>query len=245
MGTNSEVPKTGQQAIRDILRRITVLERAPRGLPFISEYPNPSSLVIRTADGTIKAADPTDPDDLATKSYVDAGVVTTPPGIVELYAGTTAPSGYLLCDGSAVSRTTYAALFAIIGTTYGVGDGSTTFNVPNLKGRVPVGLDSSQVEFDALGETGGAKTHTLTIAEMPSHDHGGNTGATNPNANFNLTVAGSNPSSPSHIVRGTSTGSVANAISGASHSHPITAQGGGTAHNNLQPYLVMNYIIHY
>jgi microcystin-dependent protein len=89
-----------------------------------------------------------------------------------MFAGSAAPTGYFLCDGSAVSRTTYSALFAITSTTYGVGDGSTTFNLPNLKGRVPVGLDGSQTEFDALGETGGAKTHTLTSTEMPVHGHG-------------------------------------------------------------------------
>src|SRR5690606_11752046 len=75
------------------------------------------------------------------------------------------------CDGSAVSRTDYADLFEVIGTSYGVGDGSTTFNLPNLQGRVPVGLDTGQTEFNALGKTGGAKTHTLTIDQMPSHSH--------------------------------------------------------------------------
>ena len=88
-----------------------------------------------------------------------------------MYGGSTAPTGYLLCDGSAVSRTTYADLYTAIGTTYGVGDGSTTFNVPNVKGKVPVGRDNGDTSFDTLGETGGEKTHTLTIAEMPSHTH--------------------------------------------------------------------------
>jgi len=65
-----------------------------------------------------------------------------PPGVILPYGAATAPSGYLLCDGSAVSRTTYADLFSVIGTTYGAGDGSTTFNLPHLKGTVPVGKDS-------------------------------------------------------------------------------------------------------
>ena len=63
----------------------------------------------------------------------------------------------MICDGRAVSRSDYSELFAVIGTTYGSGDGSTTFNLPNLKGRVPVGKDSSQTEFDTIGETGGSK----------------------------------------------------------------------------------------
>ena len=74
------------------------------------------------------------------------------PGVVEMFAGATAPTGYLICDGAAISRTTYAALFAIIGTTYGAGNGSTTFNIPNLKGKVAVGRDASQTEFDVLGK---------------------------------------------------------------------------------------------
>lgn len=81
--------------------------------------------------------------------------------------------GALRADGTAYSRTTYADLFARIGTTHGAGDGSTTFNVPNLKGRVMCGFDSAQTEFDAVGETGGAKTFTLTTAQLPAHTHTG------------------------------------------------------------------------
>jgi len=139
----------------------------------------------------------------------------------------TAPTNWLICDGTAVSRTTYATLFGVIGTVYGVGDGSTTFNIPNLKGRVVVGFDSTQTEFDALGETGGAKTHLLTSAEsgVPAHTHllpifsgGGGTAATQ-QTEANNTANGQFTSS-------------ANATANAS-----------TAHNNLQPYFTLNYII--
>lgn len=98
-------------------------------------------------------------------------------GTIHPYAGSTEPVGALLCDGSAVSRTTYAALFAIIGTTYGAGNGSTTFNLPNLKGRVPVGRDAAQAEFDMLGETGGSKTVTLTKPNMLYKGYGNIGGA--------------------------------------------------------------------
>ncbi|RWZ78929.1 MAG: hypothetical protein EOT05_00085 [Candidatus Microsaccharimonas sossegonensis] len=82
-----------------------------------------------------------------------------------------APSGYLLEDGSAVSRTTYAALFAVIGTTYGAGNGSTTFNLPDSRGRVAVNLSSIDAEFNMIGKKYGEKTHVTTLAELPSHSH--------------------------------------------------------------------------
>lgn len=158
------------------------------------------------------------------------------------YAGSTAPTGWLFADGAAVSRATYSDLFDIIGTTYGAGDGSTTFNLPNLKGRIPVGLDASQSEFDAIGETGGAKTHTLTESEMPSHTHGFNPGTHyhNYGANFSPTnnvAAGSEYKSGQNQTTG---GNIS--WSGAS----IDAAGGGGAHNNMPPYIALPYIIkHY
>jgi microcystin-dependent protein len=72
-----------------------------------------------------------------------------------------------MCDGAAISRTTYATLFAVIGTTFGTGDGSTTFNVPDLSGRVPLGVSSAHL----LGSTGGSETVTLTEQELPAHVH--------------------------------------------------------------------------
>lgn len=100
-------------------------------------------------------------------------------------AGTTAPTGWLLCFGQAVSRTTYAALFAAIGTTYGAGNGTTTFNLPDMRGRVAAGLDNmggttasritsggSGIAGTTLGAVGGAETHTLTTAQLAVHNHG-------------------------------------------------------------------------
>lgn len=125
---------------------------------------------------------------------------TIPTGVVFPFSGAagSVPAGFLLCDGSAVSRTTYADLYALIGTTYGSGDGSTTFNLPNGKGRVVVGLDSGQTEFDALGETGGAKTHDHTFsgttstytADVPT---GGSSGA-NKGGTHNHTYSGTTAS---------------------------------------------------
>lgn len=150
-----------------------------------------------------------------------SGETDAPIGTITSFAGTTPPSDYLLCDGTAVSRTTYSDLFAIIGTTYGAGDGSTTFNLPNLKGRVPVGYDSNDTDFNAIGKTGGEKTHTLTIDEMPSHNH-------------QQTLGGEI----------TTTDQVAGAGVIGKENQSLTANtGGGQPHNNLQPYIVYNFII--
>ncbi len=103
-----------------------------------------------------------------------------PVGAVMPYAAGSAPSGYLLCDGQAVSRVTYVTLFALIGTTYGAGNGSTTFNVPDIRGRFPLGKDDmggssanrvTATEADNLGQASGAETHTLTAAELAAHPH--------------------------------------------------------------------------
>jgi len=95
-----------------------------------------------------------------------------PTGCVKMYAGSAPPSSWLICDGGAVSRTTYADLFAVIGTTYGSGNGSTTFNVPNMQGNVVVGHNGSNYR---RGDISGSSTHAITTAEMPSHSHTGTT----------------------------------------------------------------------
>lgn len=233
----------------------------------------------------------------------------TPAGSINLFAGAAAPAGFLLCDGSAISRATYAALFAVIGTTYGAGDGTTTFNLPNLKGKVPVGLDATQTEFDVLGETGGAKTVTLTANEMPVHTHTQNghthiqNSHTHTNTAHNHTQTGHDHTTANHthasgalsgfmtylsggiartrVAAGTtsdriaftgvvttdmeySTATAAGVVNPATttavnqaaavtvDATTPTAQsttptnnnaGSGAAHANLQPYIVMNYII--
>jgi microcystin-dependent protein len=158
------------------------------------------------------------------------------------FAGSSAPTDWLLCDGAAVSRAVYAGLFAVIGTTYGAGDGSTTFNVPNAKGRVTVGRDAGQSEFDTLAETGGAKTHTLTTSEMPSHSHG----VTDPGHTHSLVVSatlGGGQLYAKDEPNTTGTQGAPNSLGGALTGISIQNAGSGGSHPNLQPYLVLNKII--
>ena len=150
---------------------------------------------------------------------------STPIGTVEAYSGSTAPNGYLLCDGSAVSRTTYSDLFSVIGTTYGSGDGSTTFNLPNLKGRTVVMQDTTQTEFDTLGETGGSKTDNLSNvwAEIGYYENRILINTQDGVINVNRDMACSSGTGISTQI--------------GNH----TKVSGSV--NKLQPYIVLNYII--
>ena len=147
-----------------------------------------------------------------------------PAGTVAMWAGGDPPRGWFNCYGGAVSRTTYAALFAVIGTTYGAGDGSTTFNVPNMSARFPLGRGGGRNR----GDRGGAATHRLTVDEMPTHAHElGGTRSDGQNANRNKITG----------TAGTATTVAANS------SYGVRNAGGGQAHNNMPPYFVINFII--
>lgn len=150
------------------------------------------------------------------------GLLSVPTGSILGFGGSSAPGGFLLCDGTAVSRTTYAALFTVVGTTYGVGDGSTTFNLPDLRSRSPVGAGQHPgLSNRALGATGGEETHALSVAELAVHSH-----------SLQYTTL-------AHVVDTT-----AFMTSGPDHAGTTTGNtGSGTAHNTMHPFQVIEFII--
>jgi len=176
--------------------------------------------------------------------YSASGVKT---GTIVPHGSTTVPTGFLYCDGSAVSRTTYASLFSVISTTYGTGDGSSTFNLPDLQNNVPLGRSGTK----ALGSTGGSDTQTptgsisvsvgnrtLTTSTIPSHNHreGGHSefGSTGSITATNRNTGVDNPG------RRYLTG---NTGSSGAHNHSGSGSFSGNGMSVLQPYLSLNYII--
>lgn len=202
------------------------------------------TLTIQDASGTLALS-----ADLST---------LVPAATIVATARTDAPSGWLLCDGSAVSRTTYATLFAAVNTTYGAGNGSTTFNLPDLTGRVIAGKEASAtrlttagsgVDGATLGATGGAQSITLTAAEQASMPvtvtySGTATGTvTSPTTLTNTSGQGANfgngPVTAGQALYGAS-GEVSVTYSGTATG---TATGSGGAHRNVQPTIILNFII--
>lgn len=159
-----------------------------------------------------------------------------PVGEISMYAGSSVPTGYLECDGAAVNRTTYASLYAIVGTLFGVGDGSTTFNLPDMKGRVAVGYKSTDTDFDAVGEASGANTKDLSHTHTQSHTH---------------TVSGTTAAlSGTAVADGGSFYSTA--TSGHTHTFSDTSgepsvtttdSGGSATQSVLNPYITLKFII--
>ena len=152
----------------------------------------------------------------------------TPSGTLSMFAGTTAPTGYFICNGDAISRTTYATLFGVVGTTYGAGDSSTTFNLPDLRGRAPIGVGTGTgLTARALGATTGTETHTLTAAQIPGHTHA-------------VTIMGSDLSYGTAALQGSAGGTQQN-INSAEGGGSNPASGG--SHPNMQPSFAINFII--
>jgi microcystin-dependent protein len=193
---------------------------------------------ITPADGTVTTAKIVDANVTLAKLAAAVQALLVPTGTVSPYAGASEPTGWLFCRGQEVSRSTYSTLDTLITTTYGAytngsgGVGTSHFRLPDLRGRVVAGQDdmggtsanrltglSGGVDGDVLGAAGGAETHVLTIAEMPAHTH---------TVPIVITTNNASDGGVSRAQTGTTTSS---------------STGGGGAHNNVQPTIILNYII--
>lgn len=215
-----------------------------------SDGQTPMSGTLNMTDNLItNVLDPVSAQDASTKSYTDdsiaaavatidaeiAAINSVKTGTIQMWPTASAPTGYLLCAGSAVSRTTYAALFAIIGTTFGVGDGSTTFNLPDYTNRMAIGTGS----IAALAATGGSKdaivvshTHTATVTD-PGHTHAIPRKTATSSVTEDYVARGGGD-----VVADLPTNSN---TTGISVSNSTTGSSGTDA--NLPPYLGINFII--
>jgi len=252
-------------AMRELMSHLAEFQDGTAGIDVLSftddtdtnqiKFQAPSSVTTTTTftlpDGDGSSGEVLTTNGSGTLSW-GAGV---PTATVLPYAGSSAPTNFLLCYGQAISRTTYATLFAVVGTTYGVGDGSTTFNLPDLRGRAVAGQDdmggtsanrmTSPINGDTLGATGGSEGHTLTTAQLPAHDH----------KLFHSTLTTVTPTVP------TSTSAVTyrnqhpyvagseifsynmHGVSGSASIGASSSVGSGSSHNNVQPTIILNYII--
>lgn len=204
---------------------------ANKGFLYIKDAAGKAELHFEDEDGNVVK--------ITAAGTINAVAYAHPAGIVSDFAGTTEPAGWLLCAGQDVSRTTYSLLFAAIGTLYGAGNGSTTFTLPDYRGRVLAGQDdmggtsanrltglSGGVDGDTLGAVGGAETHSLTSAQsgLPDHTHS-EEGVT--------------------ALSESSGGGEARFISSSQQTGGVTggAQNASAAHNNVQPTAIANKII--
>lgn len=166
----------------------------------------------------------------ASGNYYLDGYVLVPAGTIIMSAALQTPAGYLLCDGRELSKVEYADLYAVIGNKYTDISSTTTFKIPNMVGRVAVGKTDSPSDpsYNEIGATGGEAAHILTVQEMPSHSHSVPTAGADDqnfsNQNGQLPAADSN-NNPKSVSSGDT--------------------GGGLAHNNMQPYMVLRYLIKY
>ena len=231
--------------------------------------------IVQLTDSTTTTSSVVAATATAAKSAYDMAILAVPIGTILQYSGSTAPTGWFLCNGANVSRTTYLALYNIVGVTYGTGDGSTTFSLPDFQGRVPVGSGTGTgLTARTLGAKGGEEAHALTVAEMASHTHTASTGGMSANAahthtitdpghfhsattwknsannqySYNNTWGGDDGAGNSRTVNTTTkTTGISVDSTNIDHTHAVTvnSSGSGTAFNVMQPYIVINYIIKY
>ena len=243
-----------------MLAPLRAIDGNPTG-PGISFTADPDTGFRRSADGTIAVV--SNGADVA--SFGPTGITSGVKGAAGVGSGSlwftnTPPAGWLICNGQHASRTEYAALFAVIGTTYGAGNGTTTFALPDLRGCAPVGSDLTPGNGNSgrltnffgaaahtLGAIFGSAVHVLSLGQMPAHQHGGSTDAQGNHAH-NVTMRASGSTSAGNaFILGPQMGSMGYTTDvQGNHAHNFATdwRGNNEAHNNVQPSFVLNFIIY-
>lgn len=234
-------------AMQDIAQALTGSLDRDGSSAMRAELPMGGNKITGLADGT-------NPTDAATVGQLQTGA-GVPVGAVIDYWGSTAPSGFMFAYGQAISRTTYAELFAVMGTSAGAGDGTTTFNLPDYRAVTSVGkanmggtLRSLLSDFAAstLGSVFGAQSIALTSSQMPVHTHTVSGSTNSAGAHSHSVNAGGNATAggTGELFSGVDGGTTGSA---GTHSHTISVSadnaGGGASHPNVQPSIVCNKII--
>ena len=221
---------------------LVVVPGTPAEAPVAPAVPNRSVLLASVNVGkgiTVLTSD----DVIQTRQR--PGVSSVPVGAVMPYAGASAPDGFVFCDGSSLNKAAYPDLFAAIGGAYG--SGATTFNVPDLRGRMPIGVgDGPSTSNRTLGQQGGVETVTLTPATIPAHNHdvsgAGAHGHTLTGAwNYPGLFGGDGGYSGTAFLQAYATNPATTDV--GHHIHSVTGGGTGGAHENMSPFLALNFII--
>lgn len=197
-----------------------------RARPNWQDYPEGDTPIMATHMNTIEAGI------VNATNLAESSGGKVPIGALMPYAGLATPAGWLLCKGQSLARSSYPDLYAAIGTLYGAED-STHFSIPDLRTRVPVGVSDNHATFGQMGSNGGEASHFLTVREMPSHTHVLKGKGTSFTGGVEKTNLGG----------GSGWTTVTNYTGAGSPNLEAAPTGGGSAHNNMPPYIVLNYII--
>lgn len=238
------LPRDGQAGMTGQFQSID----GTSGAPGISWGSDPSTGIRREGPGDmVMVCSGTDVLEITTAGVTVLGLAQTLVGEVKDYAGASIPNGWFPCDGRAISRVGFAALFTALGTTWGVGNGTTTFNIPDLQGRITAHLDGGAgrlttagggVDGATLGAVGGTQGITLDTTMIPSHTHA----LTDPGHPHTVAVGSDGASSGTfqRSSNNSNTQSTNSAFTGIT----IANTGGGLAHKNVQPTAMVNKLIY-